>query len=462
MYCPRAKPCGVSQYPLPHSLNMRKASTVQPPNGRLHCYDVRMSTPLRAFLLVAVSLLFAMSVGFVYAQEDTDANDACPSLPSAYVYVSGVGYGESINGKVNMYGKKCQEIEDSKTLVRGKCTGPAVCKGEEYYGLDRQWHKLSGDKTELPKLEIEGVKKAVYEGVPAPATQVPLTPSESLWNQMIDPTKPLGEQKTPLLSPSGNAIGDFLKQSDVQPSGFVDRMRQSVSNFLFPPSLNDTVGTTPLEGGTIPGIDPKKVQTTSELGGTPGVTVFGQSQSTVLTEKGWLESAWSGVKEFLTPSDVPPTSPTNPEELPTVERTNPSEAELKAAEKQIDNVVKWDLARTDLQEAKDSIEAAQRRNDEQKTILDDSEKQIAQNLKQSDDIRAKAPVAIEKNETTIASLERLKNGLESGSINTIKDAKGTIYSGAGALEVVEKNLAAERKAYAANQAALTNANTYVA
>src|SRR3989344_5511748 len=251
-----------------------------------------MSTALRAFLLIAFSMLFAMSVGFVYAQEeDSDANEECPSVRDVYVYVPGVGYGESVNGKVNLYGKKCQKIDDSKTLVRGKCTGPEVCKGEEYYGLDRQWHKLSGDKTELPKLEIEGVKKAVYEGVPAPATQAPLTPSESLWNQMIDPTKPLGEQKTPLLSPSANSFDTLLKQSGAQPSGFVDRMRQSVSNFLFPPSLNETVENLPLKGGEIPGIDPKKVQTTSELGGTPGVTGFGQSQSTVLTEKGWLESA---------------------------------------------------------------------------------------------------------------------------------------------------------------------------
>src|SRR3989344_1544377 len=256
-----------------------------------------MSTALRAFLLIAFSMLFAMSVGFVYAQEeDSDANEECPSVRDVYVYVPGVGYGESVNGKVNLYGKKCQKIDDSKTLVRGKCTGPEVCKGEEYYGLDRQWHKLSGDKTELPKLKIEDVKKSVYEGVPAPATQVPLTPSESLWNQMIDPTKPLGEQKTPL-SPSGNAIGDFLKQSEAQPSGFVDRMRQSVSNFLFPPSLNDTVGTSPLEGGTIPGIEPKKVQTTNDTLHTPGITGFGQQQTTAPAEPRWWESAGNWTKE---------------------------------------------------------------------------------------------------------------------------------------------------------------------
>src|SRR3989338_11556758 len=257
-----------------------------------------MAIALRAFLLIAFSMLFAMSVGFVYAQEeDSDANEECPSVRDVYVYVPGVGYGESVNGKVNLYGKKCQKIDDSKTLVRGKCTGPEVCKGEEYYGLDRQWHKLSGDKTELPKLKIEDVKKAVYEGVPAPATQAPLTPSESLWNQVIDP-KPLGEQKTPLLSPSGNAIGDFLKQSDVQPSGFVDRVRQSVSNYLFPPSLNDTVGTTPLEGGTLQGIDPKKVQTTNDTLNTPGITGFGQQQTTAPAEpRGW-ETAWNTTKEI--------------------------------------------------------------------------------------------------------------------------------------------------------------------
>ena len=125
---------------------------------------------------------------------------------------------------------------------------------------------------------------------------MPLTPSESLWNQMIDPTKPLGEQKTPL-SPSGNAIGDFLKQSEAQPSGFVDRMRQSVSNFLFPPSLNDTVGTSPLEGGTIPGIEPKKVQTTNDTLQTPGITGFGQQQTTAPAEPRWWESAGNWTKE---------------------------------------------------------------------------------------------------------------------------------------------------------------------
>src|SRR3989344_5619928 len=250
-----------------------------------------MSTALRAFLLIAFSMLFAMSVGFVYAQEeDSDANEECPSVRDVYVYVPGVGYGESVNGKVNLYGKKCQKIDDSKTLVRGKCTGPEVCKGEEYYGLDRQWHKLSGDKTELPKLEIEGVKKAVYEGVPAPATQVPLTPSESLWNQMIDPTKPLGEQKTPLLSPSGNAISDFLKQSGAQ-TGFGDEISKKFEGFrdyFFPQNkLNDTVGTTPLEGGTIPGIEPKKVQTTNDTLNTPGITGFGQQQTTAPAEPRW-------------------------------------------------------------------------------------------------------------------------------------------------------------------------------
>src|SRR3989338_2743567 len=243
-----------------------------------------MAIALRAFLLIAFSMLFAMSVGFVYAQEeDSDANEECPSVRDVYVYVPGVGYGESVNGKVNLYGKKCQKIDDSKTLVRGKCTGPEGCKGEEYYGLDRQWHKLSGDKTELPKLEIEGVKKAVYEGVPAPATQAKITWRESLWNQMIDPTIPLGEQKTEL-SPSANSFDTLLKQSGAQPSGFVDRMRQSVSNFLFPPSLNETVENLPLKGGEIQGIDPKNVQTTSEKGGATGITGFGQPQTTVPLE----------------------------------------------------------------------------------------------------------------------------------------------------------------------------------
>src|SRR3989344_7693580 len=103
--------CAMFAKALPALLEVRKTSTVQPPTGRLHCYDVRMSTASRAFLVIPISLALLFFAAVAYAQEDTDANEACPSAPDVYVYVSGVAYLEKINGKVNLYGRKCVDYE---------------------------------------------------------------------------------------------------------------------------------------------------------------------------------------------------------------------------------------------------------------------------------------------------------------------------------------------------------------
>src|SRR3989344_3575614 len=428
-----------------------------------------MQTALRAFLVVPIFLALLFFAGVAYAQEaNTSANTFCkPDAEWDYQ----VNCGEPVYDAVgNLTGKKggkdcrCEDNTscDNSEIIIGKCVNGGVCRATT--DCEGRSVKLSpeGEKVELkpgtvlstpplatpqkiapPSLSDTGVVSGWQ-----PSTQTDL-PRRSIFEQLLNPEEP---SPTP---PPQNKIGEFFK------SFFGN---QSAAPEPSPPLSDGPVAPDLGEVSTAP-LQPPSSQISFEGQETPEApftaqSTFGQPQTTVPTEKGWLESTWSGVKEFFTPSDVPPA--TNPEELPTGERTNPSEAELKAAEKQIDNVVKWDLARTDLQDAKDSIEAAQKRNDEQKTILEDSEKQIAQNLKQSDDIRAKAPDAIAKNEATIASLEKLREGLASGNINTIKDATGKTYSGGNAITVVDNALATERAAQTANQTALMNANTYIA
>ncbi|MDO8575849.1 MAG: hypothetical protein Q7R90_00875, partial [bacterium] len=231
-----------------------------------------MSTALRAFLVVPIFLVLFASAGVVYAQEeDTDANDACPSAPDVYVYVSGVKYLEKVNGKVNLYGRKCVDYESGDKAAEGICTGPKQCKATI----------CDGGKCALPKIKIEDVKKAVYEGTqPAATPAEPLKTPGSTFERMFDNT-PLSEQK---LAPSGNAVGDFLKQSDAQP-GFVDEIGkkfEGLRNYFFPQKELNNVAPLELQGGSV---DPTgKVRTTIEDGGKAEVTGFGQSQTSAPLE----------------------------------------------------------------------------------------------------------------------------------------------------------------------------------
>ena len=65
-----------------------------------------MSTALRAIFLVPLCILllcvFSTTAYAVEEQDDGDGNLLCPSVPSLYVYVKGIGYGEKIGDKVSL------------------------------------------------------------------------------------------------------------------------------------------------------------------------------------------------------------------------------------------------------------------------------------------------------------------------------------------------------------------------
>ncbi len=189
-----------------------------------------MSTALRASLVLLISLAFFALAGFVYAQDDTDGNDACPSIPSIYVYVSGVKYGEKIGDKVNLYGKSCIDLENKQVAAKGHCVGPKNCKAD----------LCGGKPCALPTGPLPSISDTsdVTGGQPPTSqTQQPApTTNRSLLEQMIfDPTA-LSQQK-PELSPSANSVEELLKQIDAN-SGLGGKVREEIGSFFSPTPLN--------------------------------------------------------------------------------------------------------------------------------------------------------------------------------------------------------------------------------
>src|SRR3989344_8250888 len=157
------------------------------------------------FLVLLCAAVF--SSGFVYAQEDDgDGNLQCPSVPSLYVYVSGVAYEENIGDKVNLYGKKCVSTENKDVAAEGHCEGPKNCKADI----------CDGEPCNLYKLPVKDIPKPAGEDVPqTPPAPFPPSGNGSLLNQIFDPT-PISEQKN-TLSPSANSVGEGVKQADEEP-----------------------------------------------------------------------------------------------------------------------------------------------------------------------------------------------------------------------------------------------------
>ena len=189
-----------------------------------------MLTALRAFFLVPLCAFFLLVFsGIAYAaQDDGDGNLQCPSVPSVYVYVSGVKFGEKVGDKVNLYGKKCVDFENADKAAEGHCVGPKNCKAD----------LCDGKPCALPKVDLKESQKTPQGGLPpaSPAQTTPLNTNGSFLDQMMfDPT-PLSNQKS-TLAPSANSVADMLKQSDTQ-TGFLDKVRESIGNFFSPTPIN--------------------------------------------------------------------------------------------------------------------------------------------------------------------------------------------------------------------------------
>src|SRR3989344_2850145 len=191
-----------------------------------------MSTALRATFAVPLCalLLFAFSTAHAAptdASGNSDGNLDCPSQ-SFYVYVKGVKYGETINGKVNLYGKRCVDYENRDRAAEGHCEGPKNCKAD----------LCDGKPCALPKLKLDAVQQAVYgESVPVTPTPTltPTTPSllDRAW---FDRTE--SSQQTDTIAPSANSVEELLKQTDAQPRGFVDDIRERIGGFFSPTPQN--------------------------------------------------------------------------------------------------------------------------------------------------------------------------------------------------------------------------------
>jgi len=181
------------------------------------------------FLVLLCAAVF--SSGFVYAQEDDgDGNLQCPSVPSLYVYVSGVAYEENIGDKVNLYGKKCVSTENKDVAAEGHCEGPKNCKADI----------CDGEPCKLYKLPVKDIPKPAGEDVP-PTPPAPVSPDsnkDSWLNKAFDPV-PFSEYSNPQ-SQSAQNFEDLVKQGGALPeeaeksSSWLDSVRE----FFSPPAIS--------------------------------------------------------------------------------------------------------------------------------------------------------------------------------------------------------------------------------
>ena len=282
---------------------------MQPPNGRLHCYDVRMSTASRAFLVIPISLALLFFAGVAYAQDaNTSANKFCkPDAEWDYLVKCGEPVYDAVGNLTGKKGGKDCRCEDNTScdngeIIIGKCVKAGVC------------HATTDCEGRSVKLSPEGEKVQLKPGtaVPSPVTPQKTVPpslsgtgdvsggqppgtSGSLLNQMLE--KPTEQPKSEL-SPSANAVGDFLEQSKTQPGfmGEVGKKFEGLRNYLFPPQkeLNNVV---PLAGEQVPGSQISfEGQETPEAPYTAQST-FGQPQTTAPAEPRWWETAGNWTKE---------------------------------------------------------------------------------------------------------------------------------------------------------------------
>src|SRR3989344_3551280 len=184
-----------------------------------------------AFFLVLLSAVL-LSSSFAYAQEedDGDGNLECPSVPSLYVYVSGVAYGQSIGDKVNLYGKKCVSTENGAVAAKGHCVGPKNCKADL---CDNKPCEL----TKLPPPSLSDTGDVSGGQTQEPQQKIP-TQDSSPMDWMLNP---VSEKEKELLSPSAQSFEDLIKQSGAMPSEGEKKPStwlDSVKDFFSPPAVS--------------------------------------------------------------------------------------------------------------------------------------------------------------------------------------------------------------------------------